>query len=587
MTVSSLMRNILGVRFGHDAGACLVVDGRIVADISEERLTRKKNDGSFPVNAISFCLQSGGIKAGELHAIAVPTTYVAPDFFWFFPGLVDPEAAPGPKSEIEPASWRPWSQKRKAPAPHKVANERTEDGLALYLTRFPVTSGCRLIRVPHHLSHAASAYFTAGLSPQHKALVVVMDGIGDRVSVSIWRGEKQQLEKLQSFGVEGSLGWFYSAATEALGWRHGSDEWKLMGLAPYGTPKAGLFEGFHPVYREGDLLKPHHFGRVHRYPDHGTHHYHLEDARALQILLDSVSREDFAAEAQRIAEEQAQALILPWLDREDTRTLCCAGGFFLNVKLNGKLWQSGRIDHHWVYPNPGDSGLPAGAALAAYYEAHPEAEMERLEHLYHGPEFSNAEIQAALEARHIPYTRPADLPGTVARLLADNRILGWFQGRMESGPRALGGRSILMSPLRAENKDIINASVKYREAFRPFCPALLDEKKEDYLVQPRSEPFMITGFDAAPDRRDNIPAVVHVDGSLRPQTVRAEVNPRFHALIEAFGNLTNEYVVLNTSFNVKGEPIVCTPSDAIKCFFDTGLEYLAIGDFLVAKPGIA
>ncbi|HEX7076602.1 MAG TPA: carbamoyltransferase C-terminal domain-containing protein [Hyphomicrobiaceae bacterium] len=553
------MKKILGVRFGHDAAACLVYEGRIIADVAEERFTRKKNDGSFPVHAIRFCLESAGIKSSDLDAVAVASEYVAPEFAHFFPGLI-------PLQTTAPVS---------------------QDPLPIYMDRFPVAPECRLVPVEHHRAHAASAYYTAGLGRTERALVAVLDGMGDRSSVSIWRGHHNRLEPLASWDVGGSIGRFYSAATEALGWRHGSDEWKLMGLAPYGTARPGLFDRFYPVYGNGELIEARHYAKVHRFPDHGTFHYHMDEAVALRNLLHDVTREDFAAEAQRVAEEQAQALILPWLDREDTRTLCCAGGFFLNVKLNGKLWQSGRIDHHWVYPNPGDSGLPAGAALAVYYEAHPEAEMERLEHLYHGPEFSNEEIRAALEARHIPYTRPADLPGTAARLLAENRILGWFQGRMESGPRALGGRSILMSPLRAENKDIINASVKYREAFRPFCPALLDEKKDDYLVQPRSEPFMITGFDAAPGRRDNIPAVVHVDGSLRPQTVRSEVNPRFYALINAFGNLTNEYVVLNTSFNVKGEPIVCTPSDAIKCFFDTGLEYLAIGDFLVAKPGIA
>lgn len=568
------MKTILGVRFGHDSAACLVVDGQIVADIAEERLSRKKNDGSFPVNAVRFCLNYGGVESTALDGVAVASEYLAPDFADFFPGLKPPPAAA--------PSRRKWRRLLRLGATEDPTGRH--DPLPLYMDRFPVSERCALVQVEHHRAHAASAYFTAGLEPRRRALVAVLDGMGDRSSVSLWRGENNRLEQLAQWDASGSLGRFYSAATEALGWRHGSDEWKLMGLAPYGTPAVGLLDGFYPVYRDGQLVEPRSYARVLRYPDHGTFHYHMQEAVQLQQRMNGVAREDFAAESQRVVEEQAMALLLPWLEREDTRTLCCAGGFFLNVKLNGMLWKSGALDEHWVYPNPGDAGLAAGAALSAYYGANPTEHTARLAHLYHGPDYSNREIQEALEGRGIPFTKPDDLPGAVARLLAANHIVGWFQGRMESGPRALGGRSILMSPLRAENKDIINASVKYREAFRPFCPSMLDEAQKDYLVCPRSEPFMVTAFDAVEERRNRIPAVVHVDGSLRPQTVTREAHPRYYALIQAFGQITGENVVLNTSFNVKGEPIVCSPSDAIKCFFDTGLEYLAIGDFLVAKP---
>jgi carbamoyltransferase len=569
------MKTVLGVRFGHDAAACLVVDGQIVADIAEERLTRKKNDGSFPACAVRFCLDYAGVDSRELDALAVASEYLAPDFRDFFPGLEVPAAAGNQRR-----SWRGMIGRR----PLQPARRNP---LPVYMDRFPVLPRCKLVQVEHHRAHAASAYFTAGLDFSQRALVVVLDGMGDHSSVSLWRGENNRLERLTEWDVTGSLGRFYSAATEALGWRHGSDEWKLMGLAPYGTPAQGLLDGFYPVFNNGELVKPCNYERVLRYPDHGTFHYHMEEAEELRQCLGRASREDFAAEAQRVVEQQAMALLLPWLQREGTRVLCCAGGFFLNVKLNGLLWRSGALDEHWVYPNPGDSGLAVGAALSAYYDSNANEPPRRLQHLYHGPEFSNDEIQKALDGRHIPYTKPDNLPKQVAHLLSENRIVGWFQGRMESGPRALGGRSILMSPLRAENKDIINASVKYREAFRPFCPSMLDEARDDYLVSARSEPFMVTAFDAAAERRQRIPAVVHVDGSLRPQTVTREAHPRYHTLIQEFGRLTGENVVLNTSFNVKGEPIVCSPSDAIKCFFDTGLEYLAIGDFLVAKPGLA
>ena len=573
------MKNVLGVRFGHDSAACLLKDGQIVADIAEERLTRKKNDGSFPVNAIRFCLDYANTDSTELDVIAVASEYLAPDFLDFFPGLKRP-APPTRRGTGLRAMLTGGSKSH--------TKEKAHTGrLPLYMDRFPISDGCQLIQVEHHHAHAASAYYTSGFDLDHRTLIAVLDSMGDKSSVSLWRGEKNRIEPLLNWGVEGSLGRFYSAATEAMGWRHGSDEWKLMGLAPYGAPKPGLLDGTYPEYRDGALSKGCQFDPVSRYPDHGTFHYHMNEAQSLKERMADISREDFAFEVQKVTEDQILSLILPLLKKEGTRSLCCSGGFFLNVKVNGLIWQSGEVDEHWVFPNPGDSGLAAGAALAAYHEAHPQQQSRRLDSLYLGPEFSAEEIQRALENRHIKFSKVNNIEDTVAQLLAKNHIVGWFQGRMESGPRALGGRSILMSPLQAENKDTINKSVKYREAFRPFCPSLLEEAKEDYLLCPRNEPFMVTAFDVVPDKSSRIPAVVHVDGSLRPQTVSKRVNPRYHRLIEAFGEITGENIILNTSFNVKGEPIVCTPSEAIKCFFDTGLEYLAIGDFLVEKPGLS
>ena len=577
---------ILGLRFGHDAAAALVVDGQIVADAAEERFTRKKNDGSFPINAIAYCLEAGGISSRDLDAVAIPSRFAWPDCAWFFPGLALEQAQPAEAAKLRPPSLlRRFSRGARTRDTPFVATP-DQSPLPTYMPRFPVSETCRLIKVDHHLAHAASTYFTSGLAREQRALVAVMDGRGDNQSISIWRGEGGRLHHLQSFDGSASLGWFYSVVTEALGWRHSSDEWKVMGLAPYGEAEPALFSGLHPVFKDGELVEPFDFGKVDRYPDHGCNHYHMPVVERFQAVLETTTRENFAASCQAVAEEQALEIVLPWLKREGTRHLCCAGGFFLNVKLNGRIRQSSEVETQWIYPNPGDAGLAVGAALSAYHDRVPAAPARRLEHLYLGPAFGRSEIKATLEERHIAYSEPEDLPKTVARLLADNRIVGWFQGRMESGPRALGGRSILMSPLKAENKDVINASVKYREAFRPFCPSMLDEAKADYLVKPRDEPFMVTGFEARPERAPNIPAVVHVDGSLRPQTVTKEAHPRYHALIKAFGDLTGEPLLLNTSFNVKGEPIVCTPSDALRCFFDTGLDYLALGDFLIKKPGL-
>jgi carbamoyltransferase len=465
------------------------------------------------------------------------------------------------------------------------SSKSASSDLPIYMKQYPLSKSCRVINVSHHLAHAASTYYTSGLYNE-KTLIVTMDGVGEKVSVAIWRGQTNRIELLRSWDDSGSIGWFYSVVTEALEWRHGSDEWKTMGLAPYGTPSPGSFKGFHPEFKDGQLVTPHDFGEASRWPDHGVNHYHLRDAVTLQPYVARMGRENTAAEAQRVVEEQITEIIYPWLKKEQTRNLCCAGGVFLNVKMNQKVWYSGNVDIHWVFPNPGDSGLAAGAALYAYYFEHLDQPTERLQNLYLGPEYSNDQICAILKERKLNYEYYDNISEVAAYYLADNRIIAWFQGRMETGPRALGNRSILMSPLRAEHKDIINACVKYREAFRPFCPSLLDERTSEYLVNPREEPFMITSFEVRPEKAGRIPAVVHVDQTVRPQTVHREQNPRYHELISTFEKLTGEGIILNTSFNIKGEPIICHPREAIRCFFDTGLDVLIMGNYLLRKPGV-
>jgi carbamoyltransferase len=256
---------------------------------------------------------------------------------------------------------------------------------------------------------------------------------------------------------------------------------------------------------------------------------------------------------------------------------------FLNVKLNQRLWESGKIDQHHIYPNPGDSGLAVGAALYACYATNPNAPTHAIEDLYWGPEYGEKEIEDTLKLRNLNYRRVEDVEAFAARQLADDKIVAWFQGRMESGPRALGNRSILMSANRAENKDIINARIKFREAFRPFCPSLLWEKRADYLEHVRDEFFMITSFTCCETKRKNVPAVVHADATLRPQTVKKEFNRRYWNLINEFGKITGESLLLNTSFNIMGEPIVNHPREAIRCFYDNGLDSLVLGNFVLEK----
>jgi carbamoyltransferase len=565
---------ILGFNYGHDASACVVVDGEIKAAIAEERLTRIKNDASFPIHSIRWCLEWAGLEDGDIDLVASAGEVLRLDarHFFDFPRDIQ-QGLSGLKSRIKVVVRDSFF-----PGIGFVQGD-----LPLYCKKIQLRPDCQVVSVGHHLAHAASAYYTAGLG-EKKALIVTMDGLGDHTSSALWIGENNRITPLRSYDRSSSVGWFYGNATEGLGWRHGSDEWKVMGLAPYGQPQPGVLRGFHPEFKGGRLVRPHDYGRFGIWRDHGATHFHGQNAAALAGIAEKLGREDFSAEVQRTVEEQMEAFIVPSLREVGARTVCCSGGCFLNVKFNQKLWQTGEVEDQWIYPDPGDAGLAIGAALQAYYDRHPDRHNLRIKDLYWGPSYADQEIESVLKERGLVYEKPADLSRAVADLLVKNYAVGWFQGRMEAGPRALGGRSILMSPLVAENKDRINAKVKYREAFRPFCPSILAGSRDTYLRGARDERFMISSFEAAPQKRDNIPAVVHVDGTVRPQLVYRDVNPRYYDLIRAFGEKTGESVILNTSFNVKGEPIVCNPREAIKCFFDTGLEALVLGSFVVLKP---
>lgn len=536
--------NILGIQRGHDAAAALLIDGRVVADAAEERFQRIKHCPGLPSRAIEFCLKQGELAPGDLDLIAVAAARPGREVYLFRPG---------------------------------------EKGPPLDLPRFSAGVRAELLPVEHHLAHAASAYFTCG-SPE-RFLVVTCDGVGDDTSVALWRGEAGRLTLLERHGVEASLGWFYSNVTEALGWWHGDGEGKTMGLAPYGDPAPvrGVLDGFHPVFEDGRLVRPHDFGDCYEWTSGGAMHFHLREAEALRTFVARHGPEAIAAEAQRVLEQQVSALVFPWLERENTRNLACAGGIFLNVKLNQRIWYSGRVDRHHVFPNPSDAGLAVGAALYAHHHERPEAPILELEDISWGPSFEDVAIEADLKTCGLRAARLDDPAGEAARLLAEGKIVGWFQGRMESGPRALGNRSILMQPGRAENKDVLNQRVKFREGFRPFCPSLPLEAAADYLERSRPEEYMITSFEVRPEKRSRIPAVVHVDGTVRPQTVRRERNPLYWRLLRELGERTGDPVVLNTSMNVRGEPIVCTPLEAVRCFYGSGMDTLVIGSWALTK----
>jgi carbamoyltransferase len=561
--------NILGIHVGHDSSAALIRDGRIVADVAEERFVRTKHYCGLPIHALDYCLKSQKLTMADIHAIAVPSLYAVTELNFLF-GLE------GARQE------RSTPKRRALNLLHDLAG-KPDAKPPLYIKNFPASRKTEIVHVEHHLAHAASAYYTNGSNARQ--LIVTIDGLGDGVSIGLWRGENGKIEKLQTFPASASLGWFYSNITEALGWWHGDGEGKTMGLAPYGdyTKCQGVLDRFTPRFSNGQLSAEHDFGRTYFWNENGAIQWHLEEAHEVQELVKKYGAEHIAAEAQRVLEEQAKEIIFPWMQREGTRNLSASGGVMLNVKLNQRLWESGRIDLHHTYPNPGDSGLAVGAALYAYYQANPGARIHPIEDLYWGPQYSAQEIEDALKLRHLEYRRLDDPAQYAARQLADNKIVAWFHGRMESGPRALGARSILMSANRPENKDVINARVKFREAFRPFCPSLLWEKKEDYLENARDEFFMITSFTCKAQKRHAVPAVVHADHTLRPQTVKEGFNPRFWKLIHEFGKLTGEHLLLNTSFNIMGEPIVNHPREAIRCFYDNGLDVLILEDFVLEK----
>lgn len=560
---------VLGVHIGHDSSAALVVDGRIVADVAEERFTRTKHYAGLPIKSIAYCLKASGISIEDVDTVAVPSMGPYPDANHLF--ALDGSRAftrTIPGQLLERARRIMGTSLPKPP---------------LYIKQFPLPKRTPIVRVEHHLAHAASAYYTSGT--RDKQLIATVDGAGDGCSACIWRGENGKIEPLLKLGTDASIGWFYSNVTEALGWYHGDGEGKTMGLAPYGdeTRCQGVLDHLYPKFSDGDLVEPHDFGQQYYWNEGGALQWHYDEAYEIRALIEEYGRENIAAEAQRVLEEQVKQLTLPWLEREGVDQLSCAGGVFLNVKLNQRIWETGRLTLQHIFPNAGDGGLAAGAALYAYYQAHPDAPIHKLEHVYLGPEYGDEEIQGVLDACNLTYRRTDSPSQEAARLLAQDKIVAWFQGRMESGPRALGSRSILMSASDPKNKDIINARVKFREAFRPFCPSLLEEYREDYLCRSRPEEFMITSFDVRPEKRDKVPAVVHVDGTARPQTVRRGVNPGYWELIKRFGDLTGEYLVLNTSFNIRGEPIINTPREAIRCLYDSGIDALVMGSFVLEK----
>ncbi len=598
---------ILGISaFYHDSAAALIEDGEIVAAAQEERFSRLKHDARFPTNAVAYCLEAAGVTADAIDHIAF---YDKP--FLKFERLLETYVAFAPKG------FRSFRMALPVWLKEKLFQKRLlRDELRRHAPELDWES--RLLFAEHHQSHAASAFFP---SPFEEAVVLTMDGVGEWATTSAGIGRGNSLEIIKEIHFPHSLGLLYSAFTYYTGFRVNSGEYKVMGLAPYGEPKYAqtIFDNLIDLKDDGS------FRLDLAYFDYCTgltmtngkfHALFGGPARDPDALVTQRDM-DLAASIQAVLDEAVLRLTRSLAAETGIANLCLAGGVALNCVANGKVLRDGHFDNVWIQPAAGDAGGALGAALAAYHQfaGQPRTVVsgDAMKGSYLGPEFDQADIERRLTDAGANFTSLDDdaLLAACAEALADDKAVGWFQGRMEFGPRALGGRSILGDARSPTMQSVLNLKVKYRESFRPFAPSVLRGDAAEWFEIDGDSPYMLLVADVAEDRRramspeqqalfgidklnvprSDIPAVTHVDYSARIQTVHRDTNPRYHGLIERFKALTGCPVIVNTSFNVRGEPIVGTPEDAFRCFMGTGIEVLAIGNCLLRKqdqdPGLA
>jgi carbamoyltransferase len=590
---------ILGISaLYHDSAAALLVDGRPVAAAQEERFSRVKHDESFPFRALDYCLTEGGVKLSELDAVVF---YDKP--FLKFERLLKTYLGYAPRGFTSFRLALPLWIKEKLFQKQVI--------LGHLAGRDPAFDWSKLLFSEHHLSHAASAFYP---SPFPEAAVLTMDGVGEWCTTSLAVGRGAGLDVLREIHFPHSLGLLYSAFTFFTGFKVNSGEYKVMGLAPYGEPR---FRDL--ILRELiDVKEDGSFRLNQEYFDYCTGLTMTNERFALLFGMPprrpdeplTQAHMDLAASVQAVTEECVLRLARTAVRETGLRELCLAGGVALNCVANGKLLRSGIVDSLWVQPAAGDAGGALGAALAAYHlhfgrARAPAGGRDGMKGSYLGPEHGAGEIERALRDAGARYRElpDAELFSATVEALAAGKAVGWVQGRMEFGPRALGARSILADPRSPAMQSQLNLKVKYRESFRPFAPAVPRESVSDWFELGADSPYMLLVADvAARHRRElsaeeralegiaklsaprsSIPAVTHVDGSARVQTVDPETNPRFHRLLREFGKRTGCPVLVNTSFNVRGEPIVESPADAFRCFMGTEIEVLVVGNYFLRK----
>lgn len=572
------MTYILGISaFYHDSAAALIRDGKVMAAAQEERFTRKKHDAAYPRESVRYCLREAGITAAEIDHVVF---YEKP--FLKFERLLETYLAYAPRGFLSFRTAMPeWISK-------KIFQKREllEEMQALAPD---VDWPARYLFSEHHLSHAASAFYP---SPFEEALVLTMDGVGEHATTSAWIGKGNALTALKEIHFPHSLGLLYSAFTYFTGFKVNSGEYKVMGLAPYGQPR---FKDL--ILKELiDLKEDGSFRLNMKYFDYCTG-LRMTNRRFARLFglperksegkLEQVHK-DLAASIQAVTEEIVLTLARALRKETGMKNICLAGGVALNCVANGKLLRSGLFEGIWAQPAAGDAGGALGAALAAEHiflgKNRAVARQDAMAGAYLGPAYSQGEIEKRLQrAGAVFHVRSdAELVAECAQGLANGKALGWHQGRMEFGPRALGARSILADPRPASMQRDLNLKVKFRESFRPFAPAVTKEKAADWFSLKEESPYMLFTADVKVGKR-TIPAVTHLDHSARVQTVGQDTNARFHQLLETFESLTGCPVLVNTSFNVRGEPIVESPEDAFRCFLGTGIEMLAVGNCVLHK----
>ena len=585
--------NILGISaFYHDSAACLIQDGQIMSAAQEERFTRKKHDFSFPENAINRCLQDSGLQRKDLDFVAF---YDKP--LIKFERILETYLAYAPVGIGSFIKAMPLWIKRKLWIRELIRKELNFEGTIL----FP----------EHHESHAASAFF---LSPFQEAAFLTIDGVGEWTTASYGVGKDHEIHLLSEIHFPHSLGLLYSAFTYYTGFKVNSGEYKVMGLAPYGEPKYkdlilselmdlkedGSFkmnmEYFN--YCAGLTMTNKRFEKLFGGPPRKP------ESRLTQREM------DLARSVQEVTEEVMLRMVRHIHKETGHRNLCLAGGVALNCVGNGRILREGPFEDIWIQPAAGDAGGALGAALLVWYQylenrRITDGRKDFQQGSYLGPKFENGYIKDYLEKNKIPYTLLEDeeIPEKIADLIADQKVIGWFQGRMEFGPRALGSRSILGDARSPKMQETMNLKIKFRESFRPFAPTVIKERVSDYFEIDRESQYMLLvapvkkeirremsdeqrkriGLDKLHVVRSSIPAVTHVDYSARVQTVNEEDNPLYHRMIAKFDEKYGCPVIINTSFNVRGEPIVCTPEDAYLCFMRTNMDYLIMGNFLIEK----
>lgn len=601
------MPKILGISaFYHDSAAAILDDGNIIAAAQEERFTRKKHTPDFPVNAIKFCLEQSGFSIDELDAIVF---YDKP--LLKFERLLETYYAFAPKGLVSFLTAIPVWAKEKLFLKKMIYDELKN------VSEYDKKK-VKLLFPEHHLSHAASAFFS---SPFEDAAVLTIDGVGEWTTASIAHGKGNNIKFLKELKFPHSVGLLYSAFTYYLGFTVNSGEYKLMGLAPYGNPNAEQTRHFAKLIKE-HLVDIKEDGSIHLNQDYFNYATGLRMVydKKFDALFGTKKRNaegeleqehcNLAYAIQEVTEEIVLKMAAEAKLLTGSKYLCMAGGVALNCVANGKLLRSHLFDDIFIQPAAGDAGGALGAAQAAHYmyfgaERKPNGKTDAMLGSYLGPEYSDKEIELMASKYKAPFRKMtfAELAEKTAGLLAEGKVVGWFQGRMEFGPRALGNRSILGDARNAEMQKKLNLKIKYREGFRPFAPSVLAEDCKDYFELEGFSPYMLMIAPVKKERRkelpanyneltlwerlyylrSDIPSVTHLDFSARIQTVHKETNPRYRELINAFKQKTGYGLVVNTSFNVRGEPVVCTPEDAYRCFMRTEMDHLIIGDYLFTK----